>query len=88
VDTEIINILSGFLINPVFIRLLLIVLMSLLYFNFRQLRKIFRDIRYVKLNQIAMDHALEQSLKNGYAKNKEEKLRELMARENYISGKE
>ena len=50
-----------------------------------QLRRLLKKITYIEYKLIATDYALERSLKNGYADHRNEKLNELIQKDNFIN---
>ena len=50
------------------------------------LRKILHRVDYIEIMQESIDHALEQSIKNGYSDVKSDKFEELAKKKKFIQG--
>jgi hypothetical protein len=50
------------------------------------LKKILHRVDYIEIMQESIDHALEQSIKEGYSLNKSEKFEELSKKRKFIQG--
>jgi len=83
-EYKLIDEISLIINSPIVNKILIGLVITGLIFIFRCLKKIYREIRYFKILQYAMDYALEKSISNGYAEHRDMKRDELINKDKYI----
>ena len=78
----------GHLISTFVASLALIVVTKIGKAISNNLKRILHRVDYIELMQESIDHALEQSIKNGYSDAKSDKFEELAKKKKFIQGGE